>query len=234
MQIIRFEKVINYDFNKSEIENSIQELEKKIYKNELDKNLLRKYKSELDEYIVIKTLDENENIKAIKYIRDLTSKDIKTFEDFEQNTLNCVGADLITQTIDDKFFRVDIKVLDYYSIHYKTNKKYNGNLTSDKWGLENFIFQVEGKMNSLGWANNRYKQTDVLMIYIKATKKIYSFNYKNLVKWLNDKINKKEITEKDYIIFNKGYRATKTRECIVSIPCDEIPNNVINKIYTIA
>ena len=226
-------KIINYEFNKSELENKIQMLENKSYKTERDKNLIRKYKSEIDEYPILKFLNDNKNVKAIKYIRDLTSQDIKTFEDFEQNTLNCVGTDLITQTVNDNFFRVDMKVLDYYTIHYKTNKKYHGKLVADKWGIENFVFQIEGKMESLGWANNRYKQTDVLMIYIKATKKIYSFNYKNLVKWLNDKINKKEITEKDYIVFNKGYGAMRTRECIISISCGDIPKEVITNIYDI-
>ena len=97
----------------------------------------------------------------------------------------------------------------------------------------NFIFQVEGKCNSLGWSNNRYKQTDTLIIYIEATNKIYIFNYKKMVKWINDKINTKQITEKDYIIFDKGYGVTKTRECLVSIPCNEIPNDVIINIYDV-
>ena len=230
---MKLEKFINYEFNKTEIENSIELLESKKYKTERDRNLIRKYRSELDEYPILRYLNENKNIKAIKYIKDMTSQDIKTFEDFEQNTLNCVGTDLITQTVNDSFFRVDIKVLEYYPIHYKTNKKYNGNLVSDEWGMENFIFQVEGKCGTLGWSNNRYKQTDILMIYIKDTNKIYSFNYKRLVDWINNKINKKEITEKDYIIFYKGYGVTRTRECIVSIPCKEIPKEVITKIYDV-
>ena len=99
--------------------------------------------------------------------------------------------------------------------------------------MENFIFQIEGKMETLGWSNNRYKQTDLLMIYIKATNKIYGFDYKKLVSWINDKINTKAITEKDHIVFDKGYGATKTRECIVSIPTEEIPKGVIVSIYNI-
>lgn len=226
-------KIINYKFNERELINKIKDLKNKNNKTERDKNLIRKYKSEIDEYPILKYINDNERVEAIKYIGDLTGQDIVTFEDFEQNTLNCIGADLLVKNIDNKFFRVDVKVLEYYPIHYKTRKIYNGNLKYDIWGMENFIFQVEGKMETLGWANNRYKQTDILMIYIKATKKIYSFNYKNLVAWINDKINRKEITEKDYIIFKKGYGITGTRECIVSLPCNDIPEGVITSIYDV-
>lgn len=227
---MKLEKIINYELNKTELENKIKEIESIYYKNrtELQRNLLRKYKSELDEYQILKFLDEHKNIKAIKYINDLTNQAIRTFEDFEQNTLNCVGTDLIVKTTKDKFLKIDMKVLEYYSIHYKTKRKYNGDIKDNNWGMENFIFQVEGKCAQLGWSNNRYKQSDLLMIYIKKTNKIYTFKYKKLVKFINNKINNKEITEKDYIIFEKGYGATKTRECVVSIPCSDIPKDIVH------
>lgn len=226
-------KLINYEFDIEKIDKDIKELESKIYKTEREKNLLRKYKSQVDENEIIKYLNNKKSIKAIKYIKDMTSKDITTFEEFEQNILNCMGTDLIVQTLSDEFIKIDIKVLEYYPKHYKTNRIYNGKLIDNKWGMENFIFQVEGKMDTLGWSNNRYKQTDLLMIYIKATNKIYGFDYKKLVSWINEKINTKAITEKDHIVFDKRYGITKTRECVVSIPTDEIPKGVIVSIYNI-
>jgi len=82
------EKVMNYEFDKSELENKIQELERKTYKIDMDYNLIRKYKSEITEYQILKHLNGNEKIMSIDYIRDYTKEHKQgklTREQFKEN-----------------------------------------------------------------------------------------------------------------------------------------------------
>lgn len=238
---MELEKVSNYKFEKLELENKIMELEKQVYQSEYTKNLIRKYKSELEEVKVLKYLNDIQSIKAIKYVRDYTEKAKTslemTIDELIENDINMNGTDLYVQTKKNKLVKIDMKVLEYDLIHRKTDRIMNGKLVDNEWGMENFIFQVEGIYGRNGWANDRYKNTDMLIIYIRATNTIYRFNYKKLVRWINDKINNKEITEKDYIVFGKYWdsyrRRYNTRECIVSIPCNSIPRDIIIDIHKI-
>lgn len=241
---MKLEKIKNYNVDVKELQEKISKLEnKKEYeRTELEKNLLRKYKSEIDEYVMLEWLNDNKNIKEIMYNNDYTkeyktNKKQLTIQQQIQNKMNMRGIDLYVLNVAGELIEIDLKVIQYDELHRKTNTIMFGDLINDKWGCENFIFQTHGMWNKKGWGTDETKLTKILLIYIKATNKIYMFNYKNLTNWLNELIETNKINDYESVIFDKVwdnfYKYYKTFEMIVSIPTNEIPDNAIMKIIKV-
>lgn len=228
---MKLEKVINYEFNKTEIENSIGELQSKIYKTDYDYKTLRNLKSELEEIHILKHLNNRTDIVSIEYMKDLTSERVDrklSRDEYKQNKLNQVGIDLIVETEKD-WIEIDMKVLNYRE--KSQGRIYNGK-ANILYGVDSLVFQIMGKRDK-GWANDRYKQTKVLMIYIPQVKCLYEINYRKLCDWLNSKINNKEIDKSRCIIYSKGRGINRYQEIVVSVPIDEIPRGVLVEIHKI-
>lgn len=222
-------KIINYEFNKVEIEKKINELESKMYKTDYDYKTLRNLKSELEEIHILKHLNDREDIISIEYFKDLTNERVNrklSRDEYKQNKLNQVGIDLVVETERD-WIEVDMKVLNYRE--KSKGKIYNGKI-NPLYGVDSLVFQIMGKRDK-GWATDRFKQTKVLMIYIPQIKCLYELNYRKLAKWLNDKINNKDIDTDKCIVYPKGYGVERYKEIVISIPINEIPKDVLVDIH---
>ena len=208
---MNLKKLQNYKINISEVQEKLNLLNNSFGKNNY--LMINKYRSLLNEHKVLEHINNFDNVEVIIYLEDRTYKDNLTMNEYIENKLNIHGADIIVHTKDNGTYFTDIKILRY-------NVKYNKSMVNGIVG--NMLFQIKSKYHEIGWANNKYKITDSLIILIEDT--IYSFyDYKALVEFIEKNKNKYE-----QFIFDKG---KNTSEICISVPLEDLKDLVsIDKI----